>query len=101
MAEVGQSESWDEGESREAQALQVHGWPPRVADFFSFVLWAPRLPHLVTAVGREGFKVAKQSECGDSPGKNTGVGCNVLLQGIFPTQQSNRCLQLGKRILYH
>ena len=22
----------------------------------------------------------------DSPGKNTGVGCHVLLQGIFPTQ---------------
>ena len=24
----------------------------------------------------------------DSPGKNTGVGCHVLLQGIFPTQVS-------------
>ena len=23
---------------------------------------------------------------GDSPGKNTGVGCRALLQGIFPTQ---------------
>ena len=22
----------------------------------------------------------------DSPGKNTGVGCYVLLKGIFPTQ---------------
>ena len=26
---------------------------------------------------------------GDSPGKNTGVGCHFLLQGIFPTQGSN------------
>ena len=26
---------------------------------------------------------------GDSPGKNTGVGCLALLQGIFPTQGSN------------
>ena len=26
---------------------------------------------------------------GDSPGKNTGVGCHALLQGIFPTQGSN------------
>ena len=26
---------------------------------------------------------------GDSPGKNTGVGCNALLQGIFLTQGSN------------
>ena len=26
------------------------------------------------------------------PGKNTGVGCHFLLQGIFQTQGSNRCL---------
>ena len=26
---------------------------------------------------------------GDSPGKNTGVDCHDLLQGIFPTQGSN------------
>ena len=25
----------------------------------------------------------------DSPGKDTGVGCHVILQGIFPTQRSN------------
>ena len=25
----------------------------------------------------------------DSPGKNTGVGCHFLLQGLFPTQGSN------------
>ena len=28
----------------------------------------------------------------DSPGKNTGVGCHALLQGIFLTQGSNQCL---------
>ena len=28
----------------------------------------------------------------DSPGKNTGVGCHALLQGIYPTQGSNPCL---------
>ena len=26
---------------------------------------------------------------GDSPGKNTGVGCHALLQGIITTQESN------------
>ena len=26
------------------------------------------------------------------PGKNTRVGCHLLLQGIFPTQGSNSCL---------
>ena len=29
----------------------------------------------------------------DSPGKNTGVGCHALLQGIFPTQGLNSGLQ--------
>ena len=29
---------------------------------------------------------------GDSPGKNTGLGCHALLQGIFLTQGSNPCL---------
>ena len=29
---------------------------------------------------------------GDSPGKNTWVGCHALLQGIFPTQGLNLCL---------
>ena len=28
----------------------------------------------------------------DFPGKNTGVGCHLLLQGIFPTQGSNPSL---------
>ena len=28
----------------------------------------------------------------DSPGKNTGVGCDALLQGIFPTQGLNPTL---------
>ena len=37
---------------------------------------------------------------GDSPGKNTGVGCHALLQGIFPTQGSNLGLLHCRRILY-
>ena len=34
-------------------------------------------------------------------GKNTGVGCHFLLQGIFLTWGSNLCLLLGRQILYH
>ena len=34
------------------------------------------------------------------PGKNTGVGYHFLLQGIFPTQWSNLCLLIGRRVLY-
>ena len=37
----------------------------------------------------------------DSPGKNTGLGCHALLQGIFPTQGSNPSLPYCRRILYH
>jgi len=29
---------------------------------------------------------------GDSPGKNTGVGCQALLQEVFPTQELNQGL---------
>ena len=36
----------------------------------------------------------------DFPGKNTGVGCHFLLQGIFPTQRSNTGLLHCRRILY-
>ena len=36
----------------------------------------------------------------DSPGKNTGVCCHLLLQGIFPTQESNPCLLHSRQILY-
>ena len=38
---------------------------------------------------------------GDSPGKNTRVGCHALLQGIFPTQGSNPGLLHCRWILYH
>ena len=40
------------------------------------------------------------------PGKNTGVGCHIFLQGVFPTQGSNLCLldflhwQVGSLPLY-
>ena len=37
---------------------------------------------------------------GDSPGKNTGVGCHTFLQGIFPTQGSNPSLLHCMWILY-
>ena len=37
----------------------------------------------------------------DSPGKNTGVGCPALLQGIFPTQGLNPGLPHCRWIPYH
>ena len=35
------------------------------------------------------------------PGKNPGVGCHFLLQGIFLTQGLNLCLLCWRQILYH
>ena len=37
----------------------------------------------------------------DFPGKNTGVGCHFLLQGISPTQGWNSVLLHCRQILYH
>ena len=36
----------------------------------------------------------------DCPGKNTGVGCHALLQGILPTQGLNPGLRHCRQILY-
>ena len=41
------------------------------------------------------------SVSGDSAGKNTGVCCHALLQGIFPTQGSNTGLLHCRWNLYH
>ena len=38
---------------------------------------------------------------GSSLGKNTGVACHALLQGIFPTQGLNPGLPNCRQILYH
>ena len=40
------------------------------------------------------------SVCGDSPGRNTGVGCHFLLQRIFPTQGSSPGLLYCREIFY-
>ena len=38
---------------------------------------------------QSGLTLPGSSVHGDSPGKNSGVGCHALLQGIFLTQESN------------
>ena len=37
----------------------------------------------------------------DFPGESTGVGCHFLLQGIFPTQESNPGFLHHRQTLYH
>jgi len=43
---------------------------------------------------------AGSSVHGDSPGRNTGVDFHALLQGIFPTRESNHGLLHCRWILY-
>ena len=46
--------------------------------------------------------VARQASLSmNSPGKNTGVDCNSLLQRNFPTQGLNPGLLTHRQILYH
>ena len=59
-----------------------------VAQLCPTVLW----PH--------GLSPAGFSVHGDSPGKNTGVCCHALLQGIFPTQRWSPGLPHCRWILY-
>ena len=47
------------------------------------------------------YSLSGSSVHGDSPGKNTGVGCHFLLQGIFPTQGSNPGLLHCRQVPYH
>ena len=47
-----------------------------------------------------GLQFTGSSVHGNSPGKNTGVGCRALLQGIFPTQGSNPGLPHCRHVLY-
>ena len=37
----------------------------------------------------------------NSPGKNTGVGCYFLFQGIFPTKDQTHISWIGRQILYY
>ena len=48
-----------------------------------------------------GYSPPGSSVHGDSPGKNTRVGCHALLQEIFPNQGSNAGLPHCRWLLYH
>ena len=47
------------------------------------------------------YSPPRSSVHGDSPGKNTAMGCHALLQGIFLTQGWNSGLPHCKQILCH
>ena len=73
---------------------------------FAFLLWPCAVLCLVTQscptlCDPMSCRPPCSSVHGNSPGKNTGVGCHALLQGIFPTQGSNPGLLPCRWILTH
>ena len=59
---------------------------------------APLCPTLCDPMN---WGVPGSSVHGDLPGKNTGVGCYALLQGIFPTLEMNPGLPCCRWILHN
>ena len=55
---------------------------------------------LTPCTDNQGAKVFINGRRGLHPGKNTGVGCHFLLQGIFPNQGSNPGLPHCRQTLY-
>ena len=64
-----------------------------------YVLSCPVMSHSLQPLGLYSLPGSPVHQ--DSPGKYTGVGCHVLLQGIFPTQGWNPGFLHCRRILYH
>ena len=60
----------------------------------------PRVSRSVTLWDPRDCSPPGSSVHGDSQGRNTGVGCRSLLQGIFPTQGWNPGLLHCRQILY-
>ena len=62
--------------------------------------WWSRCSVVSSSLGPPGLQPARLLCPWDSPGKNPGVGCRFLLQGIFLTQESNPGLLHCRQIPY-
>ena len=87
--------------AKETRHKRIH---PFVAYRISFV-WHTRMRLVAqscpTLCGPTNCSPPGCSVHGLSPGRNTGVGCHVSLQGIIPNQGSNPGLPHCRWILYH
>ena len=54
-----------------------------------------------TLSGPHGLYPARLLSPWDFPGKNTGVACPSLLQGIFPTRDWTLVSRTGRQVLFH
>ena len=77
---------------------------PRFPFFFSSTLYCLVTKSCLTFLQPHRLQPARLLSPWDFPGQNTGAGCHLLLQGIFPTQGSNPRLphwQVGSLPLSH
>jgi len=75
--------------------------PPSQASAFPYMMLSWPAPQCIQALSHLAvsdsfatpWPAAHQAPLSmDCPGKNTGLGCHFLLQGIFPLQETNSCL---------
>ena len=87
---------WIEGETtgRTEQSSMIAPLPPQWAGVRESACMPCKLSRFshVRLLRPHRRKPTKVLCAWNSPGKNTGVGCHFLLQGIFPTQGSNPSL---------
>ena len=77
------------------------GWVSLILTFFMYTMLHLVTHSCLTLWNPKDCSLPGSSVHEDSPGKNTGVGCHALLQGIFPTQGLNLGLPHCRWILYH
>ena len=77
----------------------------RLSDTFTFMygdiylyacMWTKSIQSCLTLCNPMDCSPRGSSVHGDSPGKNTGMGCHALLQGILPVQGWNLPLLFGR-----
>ena len=77
----------------------------RLSDTFTFMygdiclyvcMWTKSIQSCLTLCNPMDCSPRGSSVHGDSPGKNTGMGCHALLQGILPAQEWNLPLLFGR-----
>ena len=81
---------WEDSRDLGSAESQPRNAP--ICDLKVFIILKPRATCACSVVSNslQHYGLAHQAPLSkDFPGKNTGVGCHFLLQGIFPTQGSN------------
>ena len=84
----------------------TQGWNPHLSyllhwqSFTTSAPWKQSRSVVSDSLRPRGLSPTRLLRPWDSPGKNTGVGCHFLLQGVFPTQGSNSGLPHCSQMLW-